>query len=486
MRMTEKKDLRLRARAARRRPALKAGCCALALGCTIAGGSASAVEIYKKNGTTVEFTAEIGAGLYHVTQDYNLFGAANRPPLDHVSWSEGYAIMGFKFEHALDAHWSLFGALTGVVNGTRGDGDAVAATIGTENGGQLQDASGGIKWTDGREGGASVTVSGGRQKWVLGDGFLIAGDQPTSGLGYGAPYNEDGAYYLNPRRVFSQTAIVNIETGTPLRFDAFYIESEKGWNGERAIAGANVDYVHKTYGTLGFTYIRGLEVKDPQNTVAPFTPATDGMNLYSVHGSTSLGIKNVNVAFRYVNEQSEAVNTCATPVQCEGLDAWAWYVKPSYTFADTAWTPTVYYRFVSYSGDDPNTTENEGYDPLFYGATGFNQWFIGEIGANYSGPFAQNADIHTLGLSTAPNIDVGIGKWTGLSGYVNHYAVRETSPGGDDDWGTELAVYAEFQLFENLYLAPLYSALLPGRAYEDTYGTDDTVHNFQILGILTY
>lgn len=487
MRMAECTKYHDRASKGAIRNALMVGSTSLAVAATgFHAPSAHAAEIYNKAGTKVEFTAEVGFGAFHVTQDYNLAGAANRSPLDDVSWVEGYAIMGFKFEHALTANWSVFGALTGVVNGDRGDGDPIAVTIGNEDGAQLQDASGGIKWSDGREGGASVTLSGGRQKWVLGDGFLIAGDQPTSGQGYGAQYNEDGAYYMNPRRVFSQTAIANIETGTPLRFDAFYIESEKGWNGQRAIAGGNVDYVDKTYGTLGFTYIRGLDVKDPVNTVLPFTPASDGANVYSIHGNTGLGIKNFDVSFNYVNEQSDAVSACASAVQCQGLDAWAWYVKPSYTFSDATWTPTAYYRFVSYSGDDASTSKNEGYDPLFYGATGYNGWFIGEIGANYSGPFAQNADIHTIGLSTMPNIDLGIGKWTGLSGYVNRYSVRETAPGMSKSWGTELAAYAEFQLFDNLYLAPLYSVLIPERGYEQTYGTDDTVHNFQILGILTY
>jgi hypothetical protein len=457
----------------------------------VIGGSlsASAVELYNKDGTKIEFTAEIGIGLYSVSQDYNLFGLAARAPISgNVNWSEGYAIMGFKAEHALDANWKIFGAFTGVVNGVRGQGDAIASSIGTEDGGQVQDAYGGVEWTSGVEGGASVKLSGGRQKWVQGDGFVIAGDQPTSGVGYGQQYDEGGAYYLNPRRVFAQTVILNVETGTPFRFDAYYIESEKGQNGQRAIAGGNIDYVDKTYGTIGFQYIRGLDVEDPLNTVLPFTPATDGMNLFSVYGNTSFGIKDFTLSGRYVDQQSDNVATCFAAVQCAGLDAYAFYISPSYTFSAAAWTPTIYYRFASFSGDDANTADNEGYDPLFYGATGFNTWFIGEIAANYSGPFSSNADVHTIGIKTAPNIDIGIGKWTGLSGYLNNYSFRETAPGLSKDFGTELAVYAEFQLFENLYLSPLYSVLWTDKGYDDFYGPglDDTVHNFQILGILTY
>ena len=445
--------------------------------------NASAVELYNKDGTKFEFTAEIGVGLFHVTRDFGL--SALRKPLSEVSWSEGYAIMGFKLEQKLDANWKAFGVLTGVVNGIRGQGDAIASAIGDEDGGQVQDAYGGLEWTSGVEGGASMKISGGRQKWVQGDGFVIAGDQPTSGRGYGEQYDEGGSYYTNPRRVFSQTAILNVETGTPFRFDAYYIESEKGQNGQRAIAGGNIEYVDKTDGTIGGQFIRGLDVEDPFNVVLPFTPATDGMNLFSIYGNTSFGIKDFTLSGRYVDETSDSVAECTVAVQCAALDAYAWYISPSYTFSAAAWTPTLYYRFASFSGDDPNTADNEGYDPLFYGATGYNTWFIGEIAANYSGPFSSNADVHSIGLKTAPNIDIGIGKWTGMSGYVNHYSLRE-SGANDDNIGTELAVYAEFQLFENLYLSPLYSVLFPGQGYQDINGDDDNVHNFQLLGILTY
>ena len=212
-----------------------------------------------------------------------------------------------------------------------------------------------------------------------------------------------------------------------------------------------------------------------------------------MHGNSSLGIKDFNLAFSYVKETNDSL-TANTIGQANlganfELDAWAWYISPTYTFSTIAWTPTLSYRFASFSGDDPNTPGTlEAYDPLFYGATGYNTWFIGEIAANYSGPFSTNADIHTIGLKTAPNIDVGIGKWTGMSGYINHYSLREPAAYGatSSDFGTELAVYAEFQLFENLYLSPLWSHLFIGKGYEQQYNKFDDVDNFQILGILTY
>lgn len=466
---------------------------ALAAGTMVVGAStASAVELYKQDGTKIEFTAEIGLGLFHVTRDFS-GGFSARPPLNNVSWAEGYAIMGFKFEHAIDANWKAFGAITGVINGNRGDGDALGFEIGKEGDGQLQDAYGGLTWTSGAEGGPKVTLSGGRQKWVLGDGFLIAGDQGTDGRGFGQQYDEGGSYYMNPRRVFAQTAILQVDTGTPIHFDAFYLQSEKAYHGEFGIVGGNLDYVDPKWGTVGVTYIRGVQLDQPQGIFPPpNTQARDGINVYNIHANSSLGIKDFNLAGTFVLERNDDL-TANTIGQVNlgpsfTMDAWAWYISPSYTFSNATWTPSVYYRFASFSGDDPNTPGKlEGYDPLYYGATGYNTWFIGEIAANYSGPFSSNVDIHTIGIKTVPNIDVGIGKWTGMSGYLNHYDYRESpNPGNRKGFGTELAVYAEFQLFENLYLSPLYSVLFPENGYKDFYGDDKTVQNFQILGILTY
>lgn len=88
--------------------------------------------------------------------------------------------------------------------------------------------------------------------------------------------------------------------------------------------------------------------------------------------------------------------------------------------------------------------------------------------------------------------DLGIGKLIGLSGYINKYQLREPStfsiaPATSGDIGTELAVYAEMQVFDDhLYVSPLYSVLFPGDGYKSVYGNDDNVHNFQFVTILTY
>ena len=71
----------------------------------------------------------------------------------------------------------------------------------------------------------------------------------------------------------------------------------------------------------------------------------------------------------------------------------------------------------------------------------------------------------------------------------NHAVLARELPVGvtSHDFGTELAVYAEFQLFDNLYLSPLYSVMWTDDGFKQFFGkNDDTLQNFQLLGILTY
>ena len=132
------------------------------------------------------------------------------------------------------------------------------------------------------------------------------------------------------------------------------------------------------------------------------------------------------------------------------------------------------FRFASLAGGDPATSKNEGDDPSFYGATGYNAWFMSEIAANYAGFFGINAEVDSIGLRTSPSVDIGVGKWTGLSGYISRYSVREDAPSQYSSWGAESAAYGEFSLFDNLNFAPIYSILLPEQDYKDVFGADKT------------
>jgi hypothetical protein len=439
----------------------------------------SAAELYKVPGTQIDFTAEIGFGGFAINQDYTSNARRN------VNWTEGYAVMGLKFDHDLtsDGVWKAFGAVSGVVNGNRGDGDAAGFQIGTENDGDILDAYGGIMFAPSGEDGPSVRISGGRQKISIGDRFLIDGENFTAGEGFGEIYDEGGAVYLNPRRNFAETVFVQLESGGAWRADGFYIGSDKAIQGDVKLLGANIEYGTEDFGKLAFMYIRGLEA-DNAAILPPGTLARDGVNILSFSGDLKLGVKDLSLAFNYVDEFNNS-----QPTGVAELDAWAWYVMPSYTFSQSTWTPNVYYRFASFSGDDPDTATNEAFDPLFYGFQGYNTWFIGEIAANYSGPFNANADVHSLGIKWSPAANIGIGTLDSFGAYANHYTLRNPETfltATADDFGTEVGFFAEMTLFENVYVSPAYAVLSPGEGYSSSFGNDDIVHSFSMYGILTY
>lgn len=58
------------------------------------------------------------------------------------------------------------------------------------------------------------------------------------------------------------------------------------------------------------------------------------------------------------------------------MDARAGYVEGGYRFGDLTWRPTLSYRYSRFTGDDPNTSKFERWDPLFAGGAG-DEWVQG-------------------------------------------------------------------------------------------------------------
>ena len=62
------------------------------------------------------------------------------------------------------------------------------------------------------------------------------------------------------------------------------------------------------------------------------------------------------------------------------MRAGALYAEGAYVFAKARWTPTLSYTYAVFTGDDPDTSRYERFDPLYYGGSLYGTWF----GANSS------------------------------------------------------------------------------------------------------
>lgn len=457
---------------------------AIALAALAAASSANAAEIYNKQGILLNFNAEVQALGAVSTEDYDA-GATDR---GNVAWTEGLLKLGFSGEVDIAKDWKVFGTITGIGNGTGGEGDAGGYADGGDGDIGLYEASGGIKFGD-PEKGPSFKLSGGRQAVKIADGFIIGADVPTLGSHptFAAPadrFDEGGAYYLNARKTFEQTAVLNVETGTPLRFDAFWLKSGKAVQGDTEIAGGNVEAVSSKWGKIGFMYTKIVDLDFP---VFNFGNRQEDTDMFTVHGATSLGIPDFELAGNYTRQERDAD---ATHLE---TDAEAWYLGATYKFSKVKYTPELMYRYSSFSGDDPNTAKLESFDPLFFGSLRWSTWFQGEIAANYTGPFNSNVDVHQIRLTANLTDSVVVG------GIVNNFRLDHpdnattlfgtTAPGTrtSKDFGTEINLYADFTVNKNLYISPLYGAMIHGDGLDQAWGKDnDVTHYFQLLAIYTY
>jgi len=79
-----------------------------------------------------------------------------------------------------------------------------------------------------------------------------------------------------------------------------------------------------------------------------------------------------------------------------------------YSFNDSRWQPMLQYRYAFHEGDDPDTSADEAFDPLFPGFRDWGTWWQGEIAGEY---FLSNSNLktHMLQLRLHPSEKVSTG-----------------------------------------------------------------------------
>ncbi len=383
---------------------------------------AYALPLINEGDTVIDANVEIGVGAFHNSQDYSFFSQHR----GRVNWQEGY------IKAALSAHrGSWYGGISGIGTATIGNGDAAGFTRGNEHGLDLEDAY--LGWKN-----DTVDISVGSQNFVLGDGFLIAGDQISLGTGIpNAPeVNRGGAYWLGARKAFRRTVILRMESGSPLRGDVFWLQSNNAAQSSTALSGMNIEWADQKRGTLGASWFKILYVN--ANEFLGSYAQRDNMQVFNVRGHGNLGIEPLFLAAGYVQESFKAA------VQ---KNANAWYSELGYTFQALPFSPSINYRYSHFS---------ETYDPLFYGFTrGYGTWFQGEVAANYAGPFSSNANIQEVAFHADTSESLGVGA------LVFIFDTDVPGPGQSKHFAREMDIYAEWSVSEHLWVSPLFGRYTP-------------------------
>ncbi|MGL4332522.1 MAG: alginate export family protein [Bacteroidales bacterium] len=203
-------------------------------------------------------------------------------------------------------------------------------------------------------------VTYGRKSFVLGDGFLLIN---TSMNGY-----DRAALQLNPRWA-AKELFTGVFQWNRWMLQGFNIRPNELdiLNSKTVLRGVNTQFTDKEYGTAGFTFMTS-----PKSNFSYYLP--DG----TVHKRKGLQVYNLRY-FRLPTDKlgllfkGEAAFERNTNFD---MKAWAYYVEGGWQFKKAFGSPSISYRYASFSGDDPNTKAYERWDALYTGGNG-EQWVQG-------------------------------------------------------------------------------------------------------------
>jgi hypothetical protein len=149
--------------------------------------------------------------------------------------------------------------------------------------------------------------------------------------------------------------------------------------------------------------------------------------------------------------------------------------------SDVTWQPTFSYRYAVVTGDDQQTSDFEGFEPLAYGFSDYETWYQGEIAGNWV--FANtNLDTHLLKntLSFSPSLSM-------TTAYLD-LSLNEPAALGieSDDFGNEVNVFLDWEASDNLFISASYAILWPGDGAEQFTGGDKTWSHFMLYASYSY
>jgi hypothetical protein len=380
---------------------------------------------------------------------------------DHVGyWGEFGVAPGLEGKLVLGDYGSARARISGVWTTTQIGLDAAGSNFDDRYPKEttLEDAY--VGWSSGdlfkSLGTDAIDLSLGSQKYQVGSGLLFW-DGGTDG-------GSRGGYWLGMRKAFRYTGIARLKTG-PFKAEAVFLEPNEIDRTDTQITGANVEYSFGERDQIGLGYWHvldsdleprdGLDVFDVRGTVHPFD--------YWPKALTGLALSG-----ELVHEDNGHLN-----------DSWGGYAEIGYDFL--VWMkPYLSYRYSYFSGDDAPLSENETFDPLFYGMSDWSTWYQGEIFGEFAAS-NRNLTTHTLRLRVEP-IDTVKVNLVGMIFRMDEFA-NELQPRlfdsrllliRDKDLGSELDVSVDWQVSKHLLLTGVYGAFFPGTGAKQAAGGSGT------------
>jgi hypothetical protein len=331
----------------------------------------------------VQWTVHFDAGWGSFGFANSLFTSPRNPGVvENLSdqWFEGYVKPGLSGSYMLESATEIYGKVSAVGERTYG---SVPRQFGEDVSSFGPDDMY-IGWRSGKSlamGENAIDVSIGRAPYQLGHGMLLYDGSAEGG--------SRGGYWTNARKAFEFAAIARVRPG-PHLVETFYLDRDdlpEHETGSR-LWGANYE-LSAGESTFGVTYFK-------VSADEAVTPGRDGLNVFNARAYAA-PVSGLSFELEYAREDNG-----------DTLASTAWTLQGAYELGDVTWTPALSYRYAFFEGDDPATTVNEAFDPLFPGFHDWGQWWQGEIAGEY---FLSNSNMvsHMLRAHASPSDAIGTG-----------------------------------------------------------------------------
>jgi hypothetical protein len=418
--------------------------------------------IYQDDRSKLTFILNTGVGVYSDSNAW--FGApalfngsnplAGELPGSGSTWAEGYLEFGIGGATRLgETDYYLFGAASGLFSASRGQ------DIFRDDGRDfLHPDKGyvGLLYAD-PETGDTAQLSFGRQTWTLNNGFLISMVAGSSNAG------ERGATYLGPRNTTDFSALFTGEFGRS-RVSLFYIDPDEleDLESNTTFAGANLGYRFTDTFSADASVITIPTSDGTYRTPGGAALPREGTTAWGLHGlyrpTTPDHVWLEGEAYYQTNDAYD-------------MSAHAYYGTIGHIWKSARWSPSLSYRFASFSGDDPDTDRFERFDSLM--STGLGNWLQGvSFGKVYRNG---NLNTHRIQANLSPREDMNLTfTWHRLRAdeFNNIGGNPALSTLTSRDLGEEFTATLRWALDRNRYLQVVASHALPGKALK-RIGADD-------------
>ncbi|MEQ1824318.1 MAG: hypothetical protein ABL921_00135 [Pirellula sp.] len=326
--------------------------------------------LYDKDGTFVRIRLE-GITMYYGNDNAwygqpgpllsgNPLVRSNPAGAGYNNWTEGFVHAGIAGITPLTDHVFTYGSFSSIYSGSIGQElftDESRGYIGIED--AFVGIVGGETSTKGDR--FIFNASGGRQRFGVGDGFLIAN---TASNG-----DNRGALQSNPRWA-ADTLVLGQAKYNNTKIETFYLDPDElpVVDSETVIAGVNFETRTPRGIDLGAMFL--------------YVPASNFSYFTTSDVLSRKGLQVYDGRMRWQPKPAAAGPFMAGEVAIQRHDqidmlALGWSTEIGYVFADKLrWSPTVSYRYASFSGDDVSSSRFERWDPLLSGDNG-ERWVQG-------------------------------------------------------------------------------------------------------------